>query len=245
MPTFYAVARGRAPGIYRSWDETKRQVDKFSGAIHKSFKTEAEAKKYIDEHNKPAAVATAPSSLASSKSGQPDNATRSTEAGSGQGTASSLGRATSTIPLRATESTDVRGSTAHEAPTGPLAAHSAHLGAGSKRRAESALPSMEGGAHFCGTVRITEDLSWADNQGTAMLADASSTNPVSVLRRKDAASRWGYVRDTSGGVVGSKRLSRTRWGFVAEAAEATVTDHSGEQGLAATSGFAASGISLG
>ena len=40
---FYAVAKGRAPGIYESWSECEKQILKFSGAIHKSFKTRAEA----------------------------------------------------------------------------------------------------------------------------------------------------------------------------------------------------------
>lgn len=34
---FYAVKKGRIPGVYRSWDEAKKQVDGFSGAEYKSF----------------------------------------------------------------------------------------------------------------------------------------------------------------------------------------------------------------
>ncbi|QIR13685.1 viroplasmin family protein [Shewanella aestuarii] len=41
---FYVVWAGHKPGIYTTWDETKQQVDKFSGARYKSFATEAEAK---------------------------------------------------------------------------------------------------------------------------------------------------------------------------------------------------------
>jgi len=41
---FYVVWQGHKPGIYTTWDEAKRQVDKFSGAKYKSFPTEAEAK---------------------------------------------------------------------------------------------------------------------------------------------------------------------------------------------------------
>ena len=38
MSKFYAVRVGRIPGIYRTWDECKKQVNGFSGAIFKSFK---------------------------------------------------------------------------------------------------------------------------------------------------------------------------------------------------------------
>ncbi|MCL1141164.1 ribonuclease H1 domain-containing protein [Shewanella gaetbuli] len=41
---FYVVWQGRNPGIYTTWDEAKRQVDKFPGAKYKSFPSEAEAK---------------------------------------------------------------------------------------------------------------------------------------------------------------------------------------------------------
>lgn len=35
---FYAVAIGRRPGIYDTWDHTHKQVHRFRGAKHKSFK---------------------------------------------------------------------------------------------------------------------------------------------------------------------------------------------------------------
>ncbi|MCT7940636.1 MULTISPECIES: ribonuclease H family protein [Shewanella] len=41
---FYVVWQGHKPGIYTTWDEAKRQVDKFPGAKYKSFPTEPEAK---------------------------------------------------------------------------------------------------------------------------------------------------------------------------------------------------------
>lgn len=47
---FYAVKKGLTPGIYRTWDECKRQVDGFSGAVYKSFRTEREALEYIGEN---------------------------------------------------------------------------------------------------------------------------------------------------------------------------------------------------
>ena len=44
---FYAVKKGKIPGIYNSWDDCKKMVDGFPGAVYKSFKTleEAGAKK--------------------------------------------------------------------------------------------------------------------------------------------------------------------------------------------------------
>ena len=47
---YYIVWKGRKPGIYKTWDECKVQVDKFTGAKYKSFfcdYTEAEIK-YAD-----------------------------------------------------------------------------------------------------------------------------------------------------------------------------------------------------
>lgn len=44
---FYAVRVGRAPGIYLSWDECKKNVDGFSGPVYKSFKTRAEAEEFM------------------------------------------------------------------------------------------------------------------------------------------------------------------------------------------------------
>jgi len=33
-PKFYGVARGRAPGVYATWDEARAQVDGIKGAVH-------------------------------------------------------------------------------------------------------------------------------------------------------------------------------------------------------------------
>jgi ATP-dependent DNA helicase PIF1 len=55
MPTkklFYAVAIGRFPGIYETWDEVKEQVDGFSGCKHKKFKTLSEAEAYLVENTR-------------------------------------------------------------------------------------------------------------------------------------------------------------------------------------------------
>ena len=40
---FYAVKKGRKPGVYQSWAECKAMVDGFPGAVYKSFKTREEA----------------------------------------------------------------------------------------------------------------------------------------------------------------------------------------------------------
>lgn len=44
---FYAVRKGKNPGIYGTWDECKSQVNGFAGAEYKSFKTQSEAKEYM------------------------------------------------------------------------------------------------------------------------------------------------------------------------------------------------------
>ena len=40
---FYAVKQGKNPGIYKTWDECKAQVEGFSGALYKGFSTRKEA----------------------------------------------------------------------------------------------------------------------------------------------------------------------------------------------------------
>jgi hypothetical protein len=44
---YYAVKRGRRPGIYRTWEECERQVEGFSHCEFKSFKSEWEAQRYL------------------------------------------------------------------------------------------------------------------------------------------------------------------------------------------------------
>ena len=44
---YYAVAVGRRCGIYDNWDHAHRQVDRYSGAVHKSFKNLQEAFLYM------------------------------------------------------------------------------------------------------------------------------------------------------------------------------------------------------
>ncbi|WP_125574362.1 ribonuclease H family protein [Levilactobacillus huananensis] len=44
---YYAVRKGKKPGIYRTWPETQSQVSGFSGAQYKSFATAAEANAFM------------------------------------------------------------------------------------------------------------------------------------------------------------------------------------------------------
>lgn len=45
---YYAVAKGRTPGIYLTWDDCKAQVEHFSGAVYKSFPTREEAQAFME-----------------------------------------------------------------------------------------------------------------------------------------------------------------------------------------------------
>ncbi len=44
---FYAVKEGHVPGIYYTWDECKKQVDGYSGAVYKGFGSREEALEFI------------------------------------------------------------------------------------------------------------------------------------------------------------------------------------------------------
>ncbi|KZT51160.1 hypothetical protein CALCODRAFT_503850 [Calocera cornea HHB12733] len=47
-PQFYAVRRGRVPGVYTSWDDTLAQVNGYSGAVHQGFRTREEAEAFVN-----------------------------------------------------------------------------------------------------------------------------------------------------------------------------------------------------
>ena len=47
MENYYAVKVGRKPGVYLNWDDCKKQVHGFPGAIYKKWKTREEAEKYL------------------------------------------------------------------------------------------------------------------------------------------------------------------------------------------------------
>lgn len=45
---FYAIAKGKVPGIYTTWSQAKQQVDGVAGARYKSFPTRQEAQAWLD-----------------------------------------------------------------------------------------------------------------------------------------------------------------------------------------------------
>lgn len=48
MGKTYVIFIGRKPGIYETWEEAQKQVNKFSGASHRSFLCKEEAIKAFD-----------------------------------------------------------------------------------------------------------------------------------------------------------------------------------------------------
>lgn len=44
---YYAVKKGKVPGIYFSWNDCKAMVDGYQGAVYKSFKTIEEAEAFV------------------------------------------------------------------------------------------------------------------------------------------------------------------------------------------------------
>lgn len=49
---YYAVKQGRVPGIYTDWDSCQKQINGYSGALFKSFKSLDEAKIYLGQEEK-------------------------------------------------------------------------------------------------------------------------------------------------------------------------------------------------
>lgn len=47
---FYAVRKGRSPGVYKTWAECKEQVDRFPAARYKKFASEEEAWKFVRDN---------------------------------------------------------------------------------------------------------------------------------------------------------------------------------------------------
>ena len=64
---FYAVAAGRATGVFRSWDECRRSVNGFSGASFKAFTTSEEAEAFARGGKKVASAKTKPPSSSSKR----------------------------------------------------------------------------------------------------------------------------------------------------------------------------------
>lgn len=44
---YYAVKKGKTPGIYLTWNDCKAQTDGYSGAIYKSFQSVEEAENFV------------------------------------------------------------------------------------------------------------------------------------------------------------------------------------------------------
>lgn len=49
---YYAVRVGRSSGIYYSWDECRRQIDRFPNAEYKKFLVKSEAQEYLNTYKK-------------------------------------------------------------------------------------------------------------------------------------------------------------------------------------------------
>lgn len=49
-PFYYAVAKGRNPGIYNNWSECKSQVHQFSGPIFKKFSSKSDAEDFVKRY---------------------------------------------------------------------------------------------------------------------------------------------------------------------------------------------------
>ncbi|CAG8764414.1 37082_t:CDS:2 [Racocetra persica] len=47
-PGYYAIRKGRKPGIYLTWDECEAQVNEFRNAMYKKFSIRIEAQKFIE-----------------------------------------------------------------------------------------------------------------------------------------------------------------------------------------------------
>lgn len=46
---YYAVKKGKVPGIYLNWNDCKAMVEGYQGAVYKSFKTIEEAENLLTE----------------------------------------------------------------------------------------------------------------------------------------------------------------------------------------------------
>jgi hypothetical protein len=47
---YYAVAKGRVPGVYTDWGQASKQVNRFSGAVHKKFKSCVKAERVVKKY---------------------------------------------------------------------------------------------------------------------------------------------------------------------------------------------------
>jgi ribonuclease HI len=63
MAKYYVVFAGRNPGVYDTWEECNKQVNGYSGAVFRSYRTKAEAEKALDTYNSNKGAEKAPASL--------------------------------------------------------------------------------------------------------------------------------------------------------------------------------------
>ncbi|MFA6188359.1 MAG: ribonuclease H family protein [Sulfuricurvum sp.] len=69
---YYVVKSGRTPGIYTTWAECLRQVEKFSGAVYKSYKTREEAEEAFGSNASIITKATPKKRISTAKIDAPD-----------------------------------------------------------------------------------------------------------------------------------------------------------------------------
>lgn len=48
--SYYAVVKGKQPGIYTTWEECCQQVNKFPGNLYQGFQSESDAIKFLKDH---------------------------------------------------------------------------------------------------------------------------------------------------------------------------------------------------
>ncbi len=60
----YAVRKGRQTGLFDTWEECKRMIQGYSGAVYKSFATRQEAEAYLHGKTTGSAHSTAPAACA-------------------------------------------------------------------------------------------------------------------------------------------------------------------------------------
>lgn len=63
MAKYYVVFAGRKPGVYDTWEECNKQVNGYSGAVFRSYRTKAEAEKALDTYNSEKGAEKAPTSV--------------------------------------------------------------------------------------------------------------------------------------------------------------------------------------
>lgn len=63
---YYVVKRGRNPGVYYTWDDCKKEVQGFNGAVYKSFVTKEDAEAWYGKPVKEAPKIVKPAGTAAS-----------------------------------------------------------------------------------------------------------------------------------------------------------------------------------